>query len=129
MRAATIVFDLDGTLVDTAPDLVATLNHVLSREGIPPIAYEAARTMIGGGARRMIERGLGERGVATAPGEIERLYKEFIAHYAEHIADRSRPFPGLTAALDRLAARGARFAVCTNKLEWLSVRLLETLEL
>jgi len=129
MRAATIVFDLDGTLVDTAPDLVAALNHVFSREGIAPLAYEAARSMIGGGARRMIERGLSEHGVTAAPAELDRLYGAFIAHYAEHIADASQLFPGLTAALDRLAARGARFAVCTNKLEWLSVRLLEKLGL
>ncbi len=129
MPASTIVFDLDGTLVDTAPDLIATLNVVFAREGIAPVAYAAGRTMIGGGARRMLERGLGERGVSPAPADLDRLYAEFIAHYAGHIADESRPFPGLEAALDRLADRGARFAVCTNKLEWLSVRLLEKLGL
>jgi phosphoglycolate phosphatase len=129
MLAPTIVFDLDGTLVDTAPDLIDTLNFVFAREGIPPVAYDVARTMIGGGARRMIERGLSDRGVAVAAADAERLYKDFVAHYAEHIADRSRPFPGLEAALERLAGEGARLAVCTNKLEWLSVRLLEQLGL
>ena len=62
-------------------------------------------------------------------GEVDRMFADFIAHYAEHIADRSRPFPGLDAALDRLAARGCRFAVCTNKLEWLSRLLLDALGL
>lgn len=129
MPAPTIVFDLDGTLVDTAPDLIATLNLVFAREGIAAMPYAAGRTLIGGGVRRMIERGLSERGVAADAAEVERLYQQFIAHYAEHIADASRPFPGLEAALDRLAAAGALLAVCTNKLEWLSVRLLDTLGL
>ena len=127
--APLVVFDLDGTLVDTAPDLVATLNVIFAREGVPPVDYDAARNMVGGGARAMIERGLAADGRKLAATEVDRLVGDFIAHYAAHIADRSRPFPGLEAALDDLAARGCRFAVCTNKLEWLSVRLLDALSL
>jgi phosphoglycolate phosphatase len=124
---ATIIFDLDGTLVDTAPDLIDTLNVILGREGLPAVPYDEARALIGHGARSMIERGLA---VAGRPaGEIERLFGDFVAHYADHVADRSRPFPGVEAALDTLAGRGCIFAVCTNKLEWLSVRLLESLSL
>ena len=129
MIAPTIVFDLDGTLVDTAPDLVDTLNVILGREGLPPVGYDAARNMVGGGARRMIERGLAAEGVQFAPPKIDALFRDFIDHYAAHIADRSRVFPGVETALDELAARGCRFAVCTNKLEWLSVRLLGELGL
>jgi phosphoglycolate phosphatase len=129
MSGLTLVFDLDGTLVDTAPDLVDTLNVVFAREGLPPIPYEQARTMIGGGARRMLERGLAAEGRAFAGADIDRLFDDFIAYYAAHVADRSRPFPGLEAALDALAADGARLAICTNKLEWLSVKLLEALAL
>ena len=129
MAAPTVVLDLDGTRVDTAPDLVATLNVIFAREGLPPVAYDAARNMVGGGARLMIERGLRAEGRELAASEIDRLVRDFIDHYAVHIADHSRPFPGLTAALDELAAGGCRFAVCTNKLEWLSVRLLDTLNL
>jgi phosphoglycolate phosphatase len=125
MSAPAIILDLDGTLIDTAPDLVDTLNVVFACHGLRPVAYDAARTMIGGGAKRMIERGLNAEGVACAPADVDRLYAAFIDHYAAHIADRSRPFPGLEAALDFLAARGFRLAVCTNKLEWLSVRLLD----
>jgi phosphoglycolate phosphatase len=125
MPHPTIVFDLDGTLVDTAPDLVATLNAVLAREGYSPVAYEEARIMIGGGARHMLARALSQQGVAVDPGDLDRLFADFIPHYAAHIADRSLPFPGLEAALDLMAAQGARFAVCTNKLEQLSVLLLE----
>jgi phosphoglycolate phosphatase len=124
-----VVFDLDGTLVDTAPDLVATLNTILAREGLPPVDYDAARNMIGGGARVMLERGLAAAGRILPLAAIDVLTRDFIDHYAAHIADRSRPFPGAEAALDTLAACGFRLAVCTNKLEWLSVRLLDALGL
>jgi phosphoglycolate phosphatase len=108
---------------------VDTLNLVLGREGLQPIDYDEARTLIGSGARRMIERGLAVAGRAVSAADLDRMYGEFIAHYADHIADRSRPFPGLDEALDELARLGCRFAVCTNKLEWLSVRLLDRLKL
>jgi phosphoglycolate phosphatase len=123
------VFDLDGTLVDTAPDLVDTLNVMLTREGIPPVAYDAARMLIGGGVRPMLERALAEQGRVFATKDMDDLFGAFLTHYAEHIADRSRPFPGVERALDALAARGYVLAVCTNKLEWLSLRLLDALGL
>jgi phosphoglycolate phosphatase len=129
MTAPTIVFDLDGTLIDTAPDLVDTLNVVFAREGWPPVPYETARNTIGGGARMMIARGIAAEGIAVAPAKLEQLFADFIAHYTEHLADRSRPFPGLIDALDVLASGGCRFAVCTNKLERLSVLLLKQLKL
>jgi phosphoglycolate phosphatase len=125
----TVVFDLDGTLVDTAPDLVNALNFVLDREGMPPVPLASARNMIGAGARRMIERGLEADGRAASVADIDRLTKDFVAYYADHIAEGSRPFDGLEAALDDLAGRGYRFAVCTNKLEWLSKKLLDELGL
>jgi len=125
----TVVFDLDGTLVDTAPDLINALNYVLDREGLPPVPLHSARNMIGAGARRLIERGLELEGRAARPSDITRLTDDFIAYYAEHIADGSRPFAGLEDALDDLGIRGYRFAVCTNKLEWLSKLLLDRLGL
>lgn len=123
----TIVFDLDGTLVDTAPDLITALNHVLAREGLAPVPLTSARHMIGAGARKLIERGLEVEGRQMTPAQVSRLTDDFIAFYADHIADDSRPFEGLLDALDDLAGRGHRFAVCTNKLEWLSRLLLEKL--
>lgn len=124
---ATIIFDLDGTLVDTAPDLIATLNVILGREGFAAVPEDEARTLIGYGAKHMLQRGLALAGHAA--GDVDRMYDDFIAYYADHLADRSRPYPGMEAALDTLAERGCTFAVCTNKLEWLSVRLLTSLGL
>jgi phosphoglycolate phosphatase len=129
MAAPTIVFDLDGTLIDTAPDLVETLNVIFAREGLAPLPYEAARNLVGGGAKAMIARGLDAERRVLPPAKLDQMFADFIAHYGEHLADRSRPFPGLTDALDALAARNCRFAVCTNKLERLSVLLLNQLAL
>jgi phosphoglycolate phosphatase len=129
MPQPTIVFDLDGTLIDTAPDLVATLNVILTREGLQQVPYDTARTYIGGGARLMLERGLLADNRDPAPSLLNRLFDEFLVYYSDHIADHSKPFPGLERALDNLAARGCKLAVCTNKLEGLSVKLLNALGL
>ena len=129
MNPPIVVFDLDGTLVDTAPDLVTTLNAVFAREGLPPVDYDSARNMVGGGARMMIERALKAAGRMLPVDETDRLVRAFIEHYADHIAEGSRPFPGIEVALDELARAGYCFAVCTNKLEWLSLRLLAVLGL
>jgi phosphoglycolate phosphatase len=129
MTAPTIVFDLDGTLVDTAPDLIDTLNVIFAREGLPPVPYDTARNLIGGGARAMIARGIEAEGRALAASDLDRLFDEFIVHYTDHIADRSQAFPGVLDAIDTLAAQGCRIAICTNKLERLSVLLLEKLKL
>ena len=129
MAALTVVFDLDGTLVDTAPDLIEALNVVFTGDGLPPLDYAAARDMIGGGARKMIEAGLALEGRIASDGVVDRLFADFVTYYSEHIADRSVPFPGLDGALDALAVRGFRLAVCTNKQEGLSKLLLNALDL
>ncbi len=129
MTSPTIVFDLDGTLIDTAPDLVEALNVVLAHEGLPPVPYDAARNLVGGGARVMIERALAAEGRSVTPAKLERMLEVYIAYYAEHVADHSRVFPDLEPTLDALASAGARLAVCTNKLERLSLLLLDKLAL
>ncbi|ABE39289.1 HAD family hydrolase [Rhodopseudomonas pseudopalustris] len=125
----TVVFDLDGTLIDTAPDLINALNYILVREGMPAVPFASARNMIGQGARRLLERGLELDGRVISPDDVNRLAVDFIDYYAANIAVESRPFEGLEATLDELAGQGYRFAVCTNKLEWLSKLLLDQLGL
>jgi phosphoglycolate phosphatase len=129
LAGATIVFDLDGTLIETAPDLVGTLNVLLGREGVAPLPLGEARSMIGQGARALIARGFAAAGAALDEAKLSRLFDDFIEHYLAHIADLSRPFPGLLPALDVLQNEGARLAVCTNKRTDLSVALLDALGL
>ena len=127
LAPATIVFDLDGTLADTAPDLVATLNVIMTREGLPPVPLDSARDMIGAGARALVERGFEAAGRELTPARSDELYRFFLAHYAEHLCEETRLFPGVEAALAALAGRGHRLAVCTNKVEAHSRRLLDAL--
>lgn len=121
-------FDLDGTLVDTAGDLAAAVNHALALLDRAPLTVAEVRPMIGLGAKHMLEQGLAATG--GVPGSaIERLYPELLRYYGAHIAVHSRPFPGLTEALDRLDALSVRAAVATNKAEGLARRLLDELGL
>lgn len=127
--APTIVFDLDGTLVDTARDLVAALNVVLVGDDVAPVDRENEVVMVGLGARAMIEQALRAAGRQPSTQALDRLQAKFLAYYDEHIADHSRPYPGAVAALDRFGAAGWRLAVCTNKFEAPSRKLLDALGL
>jgi phosphoglycolate phosphatase len=129
MRDLTIVFDLDGTLVETAPDLIRATNHVMALAGLEPVAPADVRPSISFGGRAMIVKALELRRARLPDSEIDRLLEHFLEHYAGNIAVESHPFPGLENALDQLAAEGARLAVCTNKREGMSRILLETLAL
>lgn len=126
LNGATVVFDIDGTLVDTAPDLTNALNHVLMARGLAPVPGETVRSTAGLGARAMIEEGLRQIG---ADGDVDEMLADFLVHYEANIAVESRLFPGALAALDQLASAGARLAVCTNKREHLILRLLAELGL
>ncbi len=129
LRDWTIVFDLDGTLVESAPDLMGALNHVLGREGLPAADLADVRQMIGHGAKAMIAKGLAAAGEPEDPGRVDRLWPDFLTHYEAHIAVDSHAYDGCETALDHLAAAGARLAVCTNKMQALSDRLLRELGL
>ena len=124
-----IAFDLDGTLVDTAPDLIGALNAVLGEEGLPRVPLASARHLVGQGARALLVRGFAEAGRTLEGGEADRLVARFLDIYRDHIADESRPFPDLLPALDALAADGARLTVCTNKPTRFARLLLEKLDL
>jgi phosphoglycolate phosphatase len=123
----TLVFDLDGTLADTAIDLIGTLNVLMKRMGAPEVPVDRARDVVGAGARAMIQRGLALGGRTVSDSDIETLFQEFLVHYAENIAVKTELYPGVRAVLDRLALAGYRLAVCTNKPEEHSIRLLAAL--
>jgi phosphoglycolate phosphatase len=125
----TLVLDLDGTLVDTAGDLIATLNVILARENVPPLDHLEGVRKIGNGAKAMLEAGLAAHGITPPAARLDALYRAFLDYYEIHMADTSRPFPGAVEALDRFSAAGWRLAVCTNKLEHHSRRLLAELGL
>lgn len=124
----TVGFDLDGTMIDTAGDLTAAVNHALTLVDRAPLSEAAVRPMIGLGAKHMLEQGLAATG-GVADGDVERLYPELLRYYEAHIAVHSRPFSGLAEALDRLDALGVRTAVVTNKKEHLARQLLGELGL
>ncbi len=129
LDGVTIAFDLDGTLVETAPDLVATLNVLLGQEGIAPLPLAEARNMIGHGAKALIAKGFAAAGRPLDPAALDGLFERFITHYLAHIADNSTPFPGVVPALENLLAQGAILSVCTNKRTDLSFALLKALGL
>ena len=127
--APLIVFDLDGTLVDSAPDLVDALNVVLARDGIAPLPLERARKFVGRGGRVLIRLGYEAQGVNVSDARLEELFAAYLSQYEAHLADKTLPFPGVLAALDRLAAEGHLLAVCTNKYETPAKMLLRALGL
>jgi phosphoglycolate phosphatase len=129
LTGTTIVFDLDGTLVDTAPDLAAATNHVLGLLDLAPISVAQLHPFIGHGSKAMIDAGLRLHDAAVTADELTRLHDRFLAFYADNVAVGSQPFEGVPDLLDRLLAAGARLAVCTNKVERLSKLLLRELAL
>ena len=120
-------FDLDGTLVDSHRDLAPALNHALLVAGRPTVAPEEVREFIGGGTAMMLTRALERTGGALPEDEFEAVLGELLAHYEEHIAERTVPYPGCLEALDALAERGCKLAVITNKIEVFSRKLLGAL--
>lgn len=125
----TIVFDLDGTLVESAPDLLQALNHTLATLDLPPVELADIRTMIGHGAKAMITKGLERDGLSVETSEMDRLWTIFIDHYRANISRDSYAFDGVVPAVEQLQHLGAVLAVCTNKTQALCDRLLCELEL
>lgn len=129
LNGATVVVDLDGTLVNTAPDLVGALNTVLETEGLPTLPLAAAGHMVGQGAEALLRRGFAAAGATWSDPRAEALTAHFIAVYLERIARESRPYPGVEDALDALESAGARLALCTNKRTDLTLALLQAVGL
>lgn len=114
---ATLVFDLDGTLAETAPDIMACLNVLLEGEGLAPLPVEAARHLVGAGARVLIERGFRVAGRELAPDRLDALFKALLDDYLANIARHSFLYPGAEPALARFRMDGHLLAICTNKPE------------
>jgi phosphoglycolate phosphatase len=110
-----VVFDLDGTLAETAPDIMRVLNVILVREQLPTLPLERARELVGAGARALIERGFRVSGRPLEPETLERLFEDFLLIYAEDVASDSFIHDGVPEAMATLAAEGFKLAVCTNK--------------
>ena len=128
-RQASIAFDLDGTLVDTAPDLVRALNAVVEPCGLPPVDTADVREMVGRGARALIERSFSRSDISLDDDEAMAHVGRFIEIYKADIAAESLPFPGVAETLVRLHEAGAVLSVCTNKPSVLADALLEALDL
>jgi phosphoglycolate phosphatase len=129
LAGATIVFDLDGTLIDTAPDLAGGANAALAAEGRPPVTVDSLRHMVGYGGKAMIEHALEATGGPVTEARLDEIHDVFIEHYVANISATSHPYPGLLNALDQLAAAGAKLAICTNKRESLALKLMDELGL
>lgn len=127
LHGATIAFDLDGTLVESAPDLIAALNSILTAEDLKSLTLEDARPFISRGARWLLQWGIASNGVPESAARAAALFDRFIIYYGAHIADKSHPFPGVIDALNVLRAAGAKLVVCTNKPTTLSHSLLAKL--
>lgn len=127
MSRPVLLFDLDGTLADTAADLCETLNVILEMHGRGRVPNERVRHLVGGGARLLLERGYSETGEPASAEMLDLSFDEFLDYYGRHIADHTKLWPGVRDQLDMLAERGALMAVCTNKVEGLSRKLLEML--
>lgn len=122
----TVLFDLDGTLLDTAPDLADALNHVLVENGRAPLPYAAIRPVVSHGGIALIRLGFG---IDTDHPDFERLRAQLLKRYREHIAARTRPFDGIPEVLARIEAQGLNWGVVTNKPGWLTDPLLQALDL
>lgn len=129
MKAPLVVFDLDGTMLDTHADLIESLNHTITSAGLEPVEYEDLTHLVGQGARVMIRRAFDLRKTPLADEQLEPLFERFIAHYKAGMPGKSQPYPGFIDCLDRLKAAGFTIAVCTNKQETLALPLLDHLGL
>jgi phosphoglycolate phosphatase len=129
MPDSAVIFDLDGTLVDTAPDLMGATNHVMALLKRRPVTMQEVRAFVGHGARSLITRSAAATGDALDEKATDYYHAEFLRHYERHIASASQPFPGAVRLLKRLSNKGVALGVCTNKLERLSVSLLRALDL
>ncbi|MEQ1408062.1 HAD family hydrolase [Neorhizobium sp. Rsf11] len=129
MTAPLVIFDLDGTLIDTAPDLIDSLNHTIAAADLAPVTFDDLTHLVGQGVRVMIRRAFELKKTPLDERTADRLFDRFIEHYEGHMPGKSRPYTGVVECLDRLSSAGMRLAVCTNKAGQLAFPLIEKLGL
>ncbi len=129
MRDLTVIFDLDGTMIDTAPDLIVATNHTLNLYDMAPVDDEIIKSGVAYGAKAMIRAAMKSHGRDPHEGELTVMTEQLVSYYSDHISVHSRPFPGLLGALEILKATGTRLGVCTNKRETPARKLLGELEI
>ncbi len=128
-QLAAIVWDLDGTLVDSAPDIASALNELLAESGLTTLDTDVVRTMIGNGVAKLIERGFAAAGQSVMDDDLRPMLSRFVTIYEGCATDLTRPYPGVTDALQQFHDAGIRQAVCTNKPEAASRKILDELQL
>lgn len=128
-RYPAYLFDLDGTLIDSAPDIHNALNHTLLDHGLAAVDESLTRLWVGHGSRRLLGSALDADPATDLTEPTEAMVEAFQSYYGDHIADHSQPYPGVIEALDALKARGAKLAVVTNKYVGLSEKVLAALDL
>ncbi len=124
-----LCFDLDGTIIDTAPDLVRVTNLVIAEEGLGETDFIAARGDVGFGAKRLIRRACERADHAISDARVDELWHLFLKLYEDDIAQLSRPFPGVTETLLSLRQAGHELSVCTNKPGFLARKLIKALDM
>ncbi|MGI9352153.1 MAG: HAD-IA family hydrolase [Rhizobiaceae bacterium] len=127
MRKNTLIFDLDGTLANTAPDLIATLNRITMPYGLEPVELKDVSQMVGHGAKAMIEKAFSIKNRELSSTLHDALFENFVEDYSSNLANETHIFDGALEAMDRLNDKGYKFCVCTNKMEFLSQNLLDQL--
>ncbi len=129
LKGYCVTFDLDGTLIDTAPDLVRALNVCMTGSGVKQINTTQVRALIGQGARALIERAFAQGGVTPNSSDVDARLAHFLEDYSANIAQKSRVFDGAITCLDTLSEAGARLSICTNKPEALTLKVLQAFDL
>ena len=122
-----VIFDLDGTLIDTIGDLTVALNRTLADLGLPPHGPGAVRAMVGGGLGKLLERGLAAHGITFEAEDLDQAVSRLLAHYAANPADQSRLYPGARETLGALKDRGTACGICTNKPQAIAIDLLKAM--
>ncbi len=129
MTSPLVIFDLDGTLIDTAPDLIDSLNYTIEAVGLAPVTFDDLTHLVGQGVKVMIQRAFELRQSPLDEATAAKLFDRYMDHYQANMPGKSLPYPGVLGCLDRLEAAGMRFAICTNKGSQLATLLMDKLDL